>query len=72
MLKQPLRIRILRALELCPMTVDELARALDARHDNTSNWLIELRKLEAVKVIDRRKGCQILGGRPSNVWSLCQ
>jgi predicted ArsR family transcriptional regulator len=64
---QPLRIRILRALELSPMTVRDLARCLSASEGYIRDWMCDLEKVGDVECVGIDKP---ISARPWNVYGL--
>lgn len=64
---QPLRIRILRALELSPMTVRDLARCLCAPEASVRTWVRDMDRAGAVACCGRVKP---MHARPWNVYRL--
>ena len=50
---QPLRVRILAALELAPMTIYDLARCLCASTSSIEEWVYFMRRLGAIETAGR-------------------
>lgn len=61
----PLRIRILRALELSPMSIQQLARCLSASRAKVD---LSLSLLYAEGSADRTRSPEHRNGRPANIW----
>lgn len=64
---QPLRVRILAALELAPMTTVQLSLALSANRVSVQHWVDELHRMG---VIEPKRRQHVRNGRPRNVWGI--
>lgn len=64
---QPLRCRLLGALELAPMTITQVSRCLDAQPSYVQRLIAELRSLGVVRETGsmRRRTC-----RPEKLWQV--
>ena len=59
----PLRIRILTALELQPMTIRQLSQCLSCYRESIDRWIYAYRKCGAVQCTPGH-----YNGRPANIW----
>jgi hypothetical protein len=66
MRRQPLRVRILRALELSPMTIGDLSRALSCHYGSVQREVSALRRRWRVSAVGTVLRCH----RPNLVFGL--
>jgi predicted ArsR family transcriptional regulator len=67
MSREPLRVRVLDALELGPATLEQLALMLGSSHESIRAPTRQLERAELVQVVAKRPTRH---GRPSNVYAI--